>query len=343
MSMEIYSGLENKDITEVIKERAKIVEFEIKKILLEESPFLLPDRWYKDDPIVHSLWSGGKRLRPILCLFSCEAVGGDWKKSLPTAVGIEFLHTFTLIHDDIMDKSEIRRGRPSLHSIWGESIAITAGDTLYSLAFKSFLKNAEIEGVTHEQVNKVIDVAVKKCISLARGQTMDIMFERIEKISIEDYIEMARMKTSSLIELALVAGAIIGGGSKGEINSLEKIGRDVGLAFQIQDDVLDIEGVETGKPRAIDLRRRKKTLIVIHAIENATNQNRKKLLDFMRGADIDIEDIINILEETGSIDFAKEKVKELLDSARKEIRNLRENEGRYNIEKTIDYIMNRKR
>lgn len=342
--MKIHSNLKKREkLSNIMEERIRSIEFEMKKILLEENPFLLPDRWYKDDPIIHYLWSGGKRLRPILCLFACEAVGGDWRKSLPTAAGIEFLHTFTLIHDDIMDKSEIRRGKPSLHSVWGEPIAITAGDTLYSLAFKAFLKNAEIEGVTHEQVNRVIDIAVKKCISLAKGQTMDIMFERIEKISTEEYMEMARMKTSSMIELALVAGAIIGNGEDNEIASLESIGRDVGLAFQIQDDILDIEGIETGKPKALDLERRKKTLIVIHSLENANERDREKLASFMRGEDMPVDDIVEVLKRTGSIEFARRKVRELLDRARREIESLEENIGRYYLEKTIEYIMNRKK
>lgn len=341
--MDRYQDLEDEEILEVMRIRTKAVEREMKKILLEEDSFLLPDRWYKDDPIVHSLWSGGKRLRPVLCLFSCQAVGGDWRNALPTAAGVEFLHTFTLVHDDIMDRSTIRRGKPSLHSLWGEPIAITAGDTLYSLAFKSFLKNAELEGIDLDRVRRVIDAAVKKCISLARGQTMDIMFEGFDRISLDDYIEMARMKTSSLIELALISGAIIGGGSREEISTLENIGSDIGLAFQIQDDILDIEGIDTGKSKAIDIKRRKKTIMVIHALENANDRDKETLYRFMNGEDLDLNIIIRIIEETGSIDFAKRKVRELLVNVKREISNLQENEGRYYIERTIDFIMNRKR
>ncbi|HDO19445.1 MAG TPA: polyprenyl synthetase family protein, partial [Thermoplasmatales archaeon] len=267
---------EVEDFSTILRQRIELVNDEIERILLEENPFLLPRNVEYEDPVVHTLWSGGKRIRPILCLFACDAVGGEEIKALPTAAGVEFLHTFTLVHDDVMDRTTLRRGRPSLHHLWGEPIAITAGDTLYSLAFKSFSKNAEVEGVSDEQVRKVIEVATEKCIALAKGQTMDIVFEGRENVDLKEYFQMVKLKTSSLLELSLEAGGIIGGGSEREIDALEKFGTFSGIAFQIQDDILDIEGKDTGKPVGTDLRRGKKTVILIHALENADESERRR-------------------------------------------------------------------
>lgn len=332
-----------KDIEKVIEERLKAIDLEMKRILLEENPFLLPERWYRDDPVVQSIWPSGKRIRPLLCLFSCETVCGEWRKALPTSAGIEFLHTFTLVHDDIMDRSFLRRGRPTVYSEWGDSIAIAAGDTLYSLAFKSFLRNIGIEGVTYEQVKKIMDIAVKKCFSLAKGQTMDLLSEKSEDMTLDDYVKMAELKTSSLMELSLIAGAIIGGANNNEINFFENIGKELGQAYQIQDDILDIEGIEIGKPTGLDLQRKKKTIILIHAMKNADESDREVLRDFLKGKRMNTNNLIEIFKRAGSIDFAKKKAREHFLNAKTKIQMLEDNKGKRHLEKLVDYMMNRTR
>ncbi len=331
------------NIKKIIQERIDAIDTQMKRILLEENPFLLPEKWYRDDPIVQSIWPSGKRLRPLLCLLSCEATCGDWKRALPSSAGIEFLHTFTLIHDDVMDKSFLRRGRPTVYSEWGESVAIAAGDTLYSLAIKSILRNLDVEGVTLDQIKKVLDITIQKCFSLAKGQTFDILSEKTMDITIDDYMKMVELKTSSLMELSLMAGAIIGGASDSEIHLFEELGRELGRAFQIQDDVLDVEGIHTGKPTGLDLHRKKKTIIVIHAMENANDNDRKRLEKFLRGEAIKTKELIGIFRRTGSIDFAKRKAKEHFANVRTRIQMLEDNHGKHYLEKLVDYVANRVR
>ncbi len=331
----------DENIKKVMQERIEAVDTQMKRILLEENAFLLPERWYRDDPIVQSIWPGGKRLRPLLCLSSCEITCGDWRRALPSSAGIEFLHTFTLIHDDVMDKSLLRRGKPTVYSEWGESVAIAAGDALYNLAIKSILRNLEVDGVSSEQVKRVLDVAIQKCFSLAKGQTFDVLSERTTSTTIDDYLKMVEMKTSPLMELSLMAGAIIGGASDQKVHLFEEIGRELGKAFQIQDDVFDMEGISTGKPRGIDLQRRKKTIIVIHAMENANNTDRKKLEEFLRGHTIKIGELVDIFRRTGSIDFAKRKAREHLINVKMKMRMLEDNLGKQYLEKLVDCVANR--
>ena len=331
------------NIKKIIQERIDAIDTQMKRILLEENPFLLPEKWYRDDPIVQSIWPGGKRLRPLLCLLSCEITCGDWKRALPSSAGIEFLHTFTLIHDDVMDKSFLRRGRPTVYSEWGESVAIAAGDTLYSLAIKSILRNFDVEGVTLDQIKKVLDITTQKCFSLAKGQTLDILSEKTMDMTIDDYMKTVELKTSSLMELSLMAGAVIGGADGHEVYLFEELGRELGRAFQIQDDVFDVEGVQTGKPTCLDLQRRKKTIIVIHAMENANDTDRKKLEEFLRGGSINFRELMDIFVRTGSIDFAKRKAEECFANVKMKIQMLEDNPGKHYLEKLVDYVANRMR
>ena len=342
--MRWWSLLELDDNTKrAIQERIDAIDAQMKKILLEENPFLLPEKWYRDDPIVQSIWPGGKRLRPLLCLLSCEATCGNWKRALPSSAGIEFLHTFTLVHDDVMDRSLLRRGRPTVYSEWGESVAIAAGDALYNLAIKSILRNLDVEGVTMEQIKKILDLTTRKCFSLARGQTIDILSEKTMDVTIDDYIKMVELKTSPLMELSLMAGAIIGGADDQEVHLFEELGRELGKAFQIQDDVLDVEGIRTGKPVGLDLQRRKKTIIVIHAMENLNDTDGKRLKEFLKGGMVNFGELMDIFRKTGSIDFAKRKAREYLVNVKTKIQMLEDNPGKRYLEKLVDYVANRVR
>ncbi|RLF43554.1 MAG: polyprenyl synthetase family protein, partial [Thermoplasmata archaeon] len=204
----------------------------------------------------HLPLAGGKRLRPILAIISCEAVGGNGKKAIPFGVALELIHTFTLVHDDIMDRDEERRGIPSVHKKFGEATAILAGDALFAKAFEVV-----------SEVKENVGILVKNIATMAReiceGQQMDMSFEEMEEVSEESFLKMIEKKTAKMFEHAAYGGAIIGGGSDEETLALRSYGRNLGMAFQIGDDCLDVIGKKIGKPVGSDIREGKKTLMFI--------------------------------------------------------------------------------
>jgi len=207
----------------------------------------------------------GKRIRPMLCLLACAACGGDPAQALPAAAAIELLHNFSLIHDDIQDRSETRRGRPTVWALWGVAQAINAGDALFTIAHQALWRLRE-RGVPAERILEVAERFDAACRMLTRGQHFDLLFEAAERVSVEEYLEMIRGKTAALLGASVGIGARLAGHPP---EDLEAFGEALGMAFQIQDDLLGIWGdpAVTGKSAADDLRARKKTLPVILAME----------------------------------------------------------------------------
>lgn len=207
----------------------------------------------------------GKRIRPMLCLLACAACGGDPAQALPAAAAIELLHNFSLIHDDIQDRSETRRGRPTVWALWGIAQAINAGDALFTIAHQALWRLQE-RGVPAERILDVAERFDAACLMLTRGQHFDLLFEEATRVSIEEYLEMIRGKTAALLRAAMGIGARL---ADQPPENLEAFGEALGMAFQIQDDLLGIWGdpAVTGKPAADDLRARKKTLPVILAMD----------------------------------------------------------------------------
>jgi len=192
----------------------------------------------------YSLFAGGKRLRPILCLAAAEVVGGAIQPALSAACGLEMIHTYSLIHDDLpsMDNDDFRRGVPTNHKVFGEAVAVLAGDALLTEAFDCFALNAS-EGVSADKIVEVIRIAVKASgyRGMIGGQVIDLECEN-QKVSLATVEYMHIHKTGALISASLEIGAILGGGSQAQIRSLKDYGHHLGLAFQITDDLLDIEG-----------------------------------------------------------------------------------------------------
>ncbi|TGC11443.1 polyprenyl synthetase family protein [Methanolobus halotolerans] len=259
--------------------------------------------------------AGGKRLRPAIVILTAEAVGSDPKKVVPAAVSVELVHNFTLVHDDIMDRDDIRRGMPAVHVKWGEAGAILAGDTLYSKAFE-ILAHAEGDP---EKILKCIDILSKTCRDICEGQWMDVEFENRMDVTKEEYLEMIEKKTGVLYAASCQIGAILGGASDEVADILYEFGRLIGIAFQIYDDVIDMITPEEilGKIRGSDLMEGKKTLIAIHALNNGV-----ELDIFGKGnaSDEEINNAVHMLEDSGSIEYARDlalsyiaRSKELLD------------------------------
>ena len=224
--------------------------------------------------------NGGKQLRPLLNLLSCAALSNDPTQTLPLAAGIELIHTFSLIHDDFMDNSDTRRGQPSVWNVWGVNQAINAGDGAYGLSFE-LLANAQPPQVDASQLLKASAMLGKACVDTVQGQMMDIEFENREIVGVDEYVMMTGLKTGPLIGLALGGGALLADANLETVHALDKIGRTLGVAFQIQDDILGIWGdpTQTGKSDIDDLVQKKKSLPVQWALEKLPDEPRQILHD----------------------------------------------------------------
>jgi geranylgeranyl diphosphate synthase type I len=211
--------------------------------------------------------SGGKRVRAALCLVACEAVGGTAATAAPAAAALELIHGFTLLHDDIADQDELRRGRPTVWKLWGAGQAITAGDAMYALAN---ITAADLvrRGASPGDAGRVLLELNEATLRVCEGQHLDIAYEGRADVSVAEYLEMVRLKTGALFRASLAAGAISGGGTPEQVTALQAFGEQAGVAFQVRDDVLGIWGEEeeTGKPVGSDLRQNKRSLPVICAL-----------------------------------------------------------------------------
>jgi len=210
----------------------------------------------------------GKRIRPMLVLLSCAAGGGEALQAIPAAAAVELLHNFSLIHDDLEDRDELRHGRPTLWKVWGEAQAINAGDTMFAQAHLSLQRTLE-RGVAAERVLRALTVFDAMCVQLTIGQHRDLCFERRTDVSAQEYLRMIEGKTAALTKACCEIGAILAGANDTAVEALGDFGQSLGLSFQLQDDVLGIWGdpSKTGK-LASDLAHGKKTLPVLFAAEH---------------------------------------------------------------------------
>jgi len=276
--------------------------------------------------------AGGKRLRPVIACLSCEASGGELEDAIPFGVALELVHTFTLVHDDIMDKDEMRRGMPSVHKKFGENEAILAGDTLFAKAFEviSLMKDAEIV----KRLTRNVSIMAKE---ICEGQHMD-MSENVEYVDEKIWLEMIEKKTAKMFEHAAMGGAIIARADENKIEAMKNYGRNLGMAFQIWDDCLDVIGKDIGKPVGSDIREGKKTLMYLYAY---VNSDRKWLSKY--GKEEYVEEIIDIFRETGAIDYAKNKAKEFSEYAKKELEIFEDSEAKRKLIELADFAVEREK
>ncbi|RLF42418.1 MAG: polyprenyl synthetase family protein [Thermoplasmata archaeon] len=326
------------DLIERFADRIEEVNRQIDKLLRVREPenLYLAAR--------HLVLAGGKRLRPLLSMLSTEIVGGEWKRAIPFSVALELMHNFTLIHDDIMDKASMRRGIETVHVKFGESTAIIAGDFLFAKSYEA-LHDLDVELMHFKRLNEILTRCIEE---ICEGQEMDMDFEKRERVSEEEYIEMINKKTAALFSCSAEGGAIIGGGSEEEIKRLAEYGRFLGLAFQIWDDYLDLKGEERefGKRIGNDIREGKKTLMIIHALSRVDEDEKRIILSVLGKSDASDEEVrkvIDILDSVGSLKYSKEKALEFSRKAKELIRSFPESETRRYMEEFVDYCVIRKR
>ena len=230
-------------------------------------------------PIIYSMSGGGKRIRPTLLLLVCEAFGGKLQDALPAASAVEMFHNFTLLHDDIMDNADVRRGKPSVFARWGENVAILSGDAMMIYAYRL------LSGAPADKLPRIMDIFTTMALQVCEGQQYDIDFEKRQKVSVVEYMNMIELKTSVLLAGAAMIGAVLGDASEGDCKKIYRYALELGLAFQQQDDLLDSYGTveELGKRIGGDILEGKKTCLMLNAMSRATEPDR----DILRSTHLD--------------------------------------------------------
>lgn len=252
------------------------------------------------DPVNYIMHLGGKRIRPVLALIACDLLGTDPNKALPAAMAVEVFHNFSLVHDDIMDDAPLRRGQPTVHEKFSANTAILSGDVMLVKAYQAL---EEVVDLQHKSA--LFKVLSQVAVEVCEGQQMDMDFEKREEVAIQEYIKMIELKTAALLAGSLQMGAIIAGGSPSAIHTLGQVGRNIGIAFQLQDDYLDTFGdpVFFGKKVGGDIVQNKKTFLFLKALEVADDVQKRELKDCYfnyQGSETDkINTVKSIFESLG--------------------------------------------
>ncbi len=297
---------------------------DIQKEMLQAIEGALKDRKFNQvepkglyEPIAYTLDLGGKRLRPLLCCLATRLFTSDWQKALPVATALEIFHNFTLLHDDLMDHSPLRRGEETVYLKWSENTAILSGDVMSIEAYRA------LEDISDPNILlKIFPLFNKMAIDICRGQEYDMNFEEREDVSVSEYIEMIRLKTAVLLGASLRMGAIVGGANEETAIAFDELGQKLGLAFQIQDDYLDVYGDEKtfGKPIGGDIMNAKKTLLLLYTKEHLSaedNEQLKQLMSLPQTARQErIDGVRTLYNKAGVADYAKGEIVRLTDEAR---------------------------
>lgn len=326
------------DLKQELSKRKDFFDKELAKFLRNGEPDLLYNA------ARHLPLAGGKRLRPVLSMLSCEAVNGNIVDVIPLAIAIELIHNFTLVHDDIMDKSKLRRNLPSVHIKYGESTAILAGDLLFTKAFEA-MHNLQVD----LSVFKNVEYGLIDCTrEICEGQQLDVEFENYKIISEEQYLNMILKKTAVLFMYASEAGGIVGGATREQANALSEYGKFLGLGFQIHDDYLDMSSAESvlGKDIGNDIRNGKKTMIAVHALTHAVGNDKKvlqKTFGDRNASDENVQNVYNIFKKLKSIDYARHKAEEYCDKAKNALKILPDSDAKQVLLNLADYAISREK
>lgn len=271
------------------------------------------------EPIRYVLSLGGKRIRPVLMLMAYDLYKDDVHSIIDTAVAIETYHNFTLLHDDLMDRADVRRGKPCVHKKWDDNTAILSGDAMTVLAFQL---------MTHahdRHLGKVLELFAKTALEISEGQQYDMDFEKRNDVTAAEYIEMIRLKTSVLLACALKLGAIQADADPEDTEQLYQFGEQLGLAFQLQDDLLDVYGnfQSFGKKIGGDILCNKKTFLLIQALNHATPYQRHQLEEWLQRTDAEPEEkitaVTRLYNEIGVRDMTEKRISHYFDTALKHL------------------------
>lgn len=313
-------------------------EAALKRLIQEHKPVSLYE------PMRYILDGGGKRIRPVLTMMACGAVGGNPLDALYGGLAVEILHNFTLVHDDIMDAADMRRGRQTVHKKWNDSAAILCGDGMMALAFQTILLSPNLERLT-----ELVRALTTGIIEVCEGQAFDLEFQDADNVTLEDYLLMIEKKTAKMLELAVTIGGIIGNAPAEELRGLQQFALDVGLAFQIQDDLLDAtaEAAKFGKTIGGDIIEGKKTYLILRALSKRSTMSSddQKLIDTFlcnRGLPQErVPDMRLLLERYGVLTEASDTVAALTQKAHQALDALKSERGRSMLAQFSLMLLNR--
>lgn len=296
------------------------------------------------DPIEYVLAAGGKRIRPSFVLMAYNLFHDDVDRILPVATALETYHNYTLLHDDLMDKADMRRGRPTVHKKWDDNTAILSGDTMLVLAYEHLAK------CDTKYLKPALDLFTETALEVSEGQQFDMEFETRNDVAEEEYIEMIRLKTSVLLACALKMGAVVAGASDADANALYAFGEKVGLAFQLQDDLLDVYGDPKvfGKAIGGDITSNKKTFMLINAFNRADTGMRAELERWTTATEFDpaekIAAVTEIYNRLGIDKLAEQRIKEYFEQSRQHLNELSVSDDRKAVlREYTERMMNRKK
>ncbi len=284
-----------------------------------------PDSLYA--PIKYILLAGGKRIRPVIVILSCESLGGSREDAVNPALAVEIFHNFTLVHDDIMDNADIRRGLQTIHKKWDINTAILSGDAMFALAYKL------LSQTNSARVKEIFDSFTQSAIEVCEGQSLDLDLETSFEVGIDDYIKMISKKTASLIKNSAKIGALIANGSDEQVQALENYGFNLGIAFQLMDDLLDVvaDSVEFGKSIGSDIINGKRTFLLLKAMEKVRGKDKEIIEKVFAKDGLDLSIVAEVREiyfRYGIIDETQKMVRFYTDTAIKSIEALPDSEAR---------------
>lgn len=297
----------------------------------------------------HLLRTGGKRLRPFMVIKSCEMLGGTVRRALPAAAAVELVHNFTLVHDDIMDNDEMRHGTATVHRSYGMPLAILAGDILFSKSFELLTFNTRKAGISDKAIAQMVERLAVACTEICEGQAMDIGVASSRRLPSEsDYTTMIGKKTATLFEVSCALGALSAQNfTDRDIKNLSAFGRNVGIAFQLVDDLIGVVGDPklTGKAAGNDLREGKKTYPILLALENAKEKERDKLRQVFgakdRATSSEIREAVKIISDIGIEQEVRDAAKKYMNDALKSIESYGNSEAKRSLQFSADFVVGR--
>lgn len=314
---------------------AVLLEEKLQKINFPQTPETLYE------PQRYILRNGGKRIRPALTLISCGLCGADPEKAMPAALSVELLHNFTLIHDDIMDQADSRRGEPAVHKKWDTASAILAGDSMYTY---SLLQLQDLpDEVSHKEISNIFLNAINV---VCEGQAIDMEFESKNDVSVDEYHQMIAGKTGALISAAMQMGGMCAGANDEQLEKLKVIGESLGLAFQIQDDWLDVvaDPEAFGKRKAGDIYEGKKTFLMLTALERCSDIEREKISGWLADKPLnsnEVDEVIELFKKYDVISDTRQHFLEAYRRAEKALQQFGESNYKQDLQQLIKFLKNR--
>lgn len=322
------------------KKLSSLIQDKLDELELPERPASLYE------PVRYTLSLGGKRIRPYFTLIGCGLCGGEPEEALPAGMAIELLHNFTLLHDDIMDAAETRRGKKSVFKKWDSSTAILSGDAMYAWAFEQLQYYGQNEQYDKQRYAKIMSIFLESARTVCEGQAYDLEFENKADVTIAEYLKMIKGKTAALISASFKLGGAVAGADQNCLYRLQEIGTEVGTAFQIQDDLLDViaDPAKFGKKRGGDIAEGKKTYLSILTLEQGNEEQKNVLRSVLQKPSAkqeDIDRVIDIYTSLGIIKKTSSKIEEHYKNAMQHLNEFGPSEFRDDIIAYLSNLINR--